>query len=375
MAGRTVLIANPSADVYGSDLQLLESVSALTAAGYRVLVTVPGDGPLLPRLRERGAEVQFLDYPVLRKAHLAPLRLLGLAGSAASALPRLIRLLRASAPAALYVNTVTLPWWLLAGRLSGVRTVCHVHEAEEPSSRLVGRALFAPLRLADHVIVVSRTALAAIGTSARPGRTTVIYNGVPQPEEPVTPAVPGLPVHAVCVGRLSARKAPHVALEAVALLRARGYDLHLELVGTVFGGNEAYEQQLRDRSAQPDLAGAISFAGYCSPIWPRLAAAQLAIQPSQNESLGNAVIEAQYALRPVVATDVSGHRESIVDLQTGLLVPPDDPEALAAAIARLIDDPALAGRIAQAARASAVQKFSVERYAAELVDFFEGFTR
>jgi len=375
MAGRTVLIANPSADVYGSDLQLVESVGALSGAGYRVLVTVPAEGPLTDRLRERGAEVLLVDYPVLRKAHLAPARLIGLAGAAIAALPRLISLIRVTAPDALYVNTVTLPWWLLAGRLSRVPTVCHVHEAEEPTSRLVGRALFAPLRLADRLILVSRTALAAIGRAARTGRTTVIYNGVPEPGEPFRPVEPGLPVRAVCVGRLSERKAPHVAVEAVALLRARGYDLHLELVGTVFAGNEAYEQRLRERAAQPDLAGAISFAGYCSPIWPRLAAAQLAIQPSRNESLGNAVIEAQYALRPVVATGVSGHLETIVDGQTGVLVPPDDPEALAAAVARLIDDPALAARIAEAAQASARQKFSVQRYADELAAVFAEVTR
>lgn len=375
MTGRTVLIANPSADVYGSDLQLVESVGALCGAGYRVLVTVPTEGLLTERLRERGAEVLLVDYPVLRKAHLAPLRLLGLAAAAVAALPRLVSLIRITAPDALYVNTVTLPWWLLAGRLSRVPTVCHVHEAEEPSSPLVGRALFAPLRLADKVILVSRTALAAIGRAGRDGRTTVIYNGVPEPREPARPVEPSRPVRAVCIGRLSERKAPHVALEAVALLRARGYDLQLELVGTVFPGNEAYEQRLRDRADQPDLAGSISFAGYCSPIWPRLAAAQLAIQPSRNESLGNAVIEAQYALRPVVATGVFGHLETITDGQTGLLVPPDDPEALAAAIARLIDDPELAARLAQTAQATARQKFSVQRYADELVAFFAEVTR
>ncbi|PFG15649.1 hypothetical protein ATK74_0169 [Propionicimonas paludicola] len=373
MAGRTILIANPSADVYGSDLQLLESVSALAGADYRVLVTMPSDGPLTARLRDRGAEVLLIDYPVLRKAHLSPLRFLGLVGAAIVAVPRLVWLLRQTVPDALYVNTVTLPWWLLAGRLARVPTLCHVHEAEAPSSQLIGRALFAPLRLANQVIVVSRTALDAIGPAAR--RVSVIYNGVPQPDEPVHPAPMTSPVRAVCVGRLSARKAPHVALEAVALLRSRGYDVQLELIGSVFAGNEAYEQQLRERAARPDLAGAISFAGYCSPIWPKLAAAQLAIQPSYNESLGNAVIEEQYALRPVVATGVYGHLESIVDQQTGLLVPPDDPEALATAVARLIDEPELAARIAEAARRSAQEKFSVERYATELVACVEGVLR
>ena len=165
------------------------------------------------------------------------------------------------------------------------------------------------------------------------------------------------PMRLVVVGRLSPRKAPHLALEAVAALRREGYALTLELAGSVYPGYEWYEEQLRRRAAQPDLAGAVTFPGYCKPIWPHLAAADVVVAPSLREPFGNAVVEAQLSQRPVVATSALGHLESIDDGQTGLLVPPDDVPAMTAAIKRLVDDPALAAALAERGRGSALAHF------------------
>ncbi len=371
--GRSILIANPSPDVYGSDLQMLESLDALVRAGYRVVVAVPSDGALVPRIRERGGAVEFVDFPVLRRANQSVGAFLAMAWAAVVAVPRLVGYIRRTAPAAVYVNTVTLPWWLLASRLAGVPTVCHLHEAETTDSALVRRALIMPLRLAHRVIVISRSTMDAMIEADRglAHKGELIYNGVPQP--PVAPvrARREPPLRLISVGRLSPRKAPHLALEAVGRLRTEGYDLVIELAGSVFPGYEWYEAQLRERAEQPDLAGAVEFGGYCSPIWDHLADADICVQPSLREPFGNAVVEAQYSLRPVVATRALGHTESIADGETGLLVPAEDVPALAIAIARLVDDPELAESIAQHARSEAIRRFSVERYGSEVVALFD----
>jgi glycosyltransferase involved in cell wall biosynthesis len=373
----TLLIAHPSADVYGADLQLLESVSALTERGWRVVVTVPGDGPLVQRLQQRGAEVGFVAFPVLRRANTSARGFAKMVAQAVVGLPRLVRVVRRFRPVVLYVNTVTVPWWLLAGRLTRRRTICHLHEAETGDNTLVLKALLSPLRLADAVIVISRSTLEAMAgvVPAMRERARLIYNGVPQPPDEPGPAARRGPIRAVVVGRLSPRKAPHLALEAIGRLRARGYDIELEVVGTAFDGYEGYVEQLRQRAAEPDLVGAVTFLGYASPIWPVLAAADIAVAPSLREPFGNAVVEAQLARRPVVATAALGHTESISDGQTGLLVPAEDVAAMAAAIARLVDDPALAARLADAGRVSALHRFSIERYRAEVADLVESLAR
>ena len=161
-ASPTLLIAHPSADVYGADLQLLESVSAMTERGWRVVVAVPSDGPLVSRLIDRGAEVGFVDFPVLRRANTSARGFAQMALDALQALPRLVRLIRRFDPSAIYVNTVTLPWWLLAARLARRPTICHLHEAETGDNALVLRALLSPLRLAHAVIVISRSTLEAM---------------------------------------------------------------------------------------------------------------------------------------------------------------------------------------------------------------------
>lgn len=361
---RTVLIANPSPDVYGSDLQMLESVVALRMSGWRVVVVVPSDGPLVPKIQANGGEVHFLKYPVLRRANQSIASFLNMCVAALISLPRIYTSIRGIAPSVIYVNTVTLPWWLLASRLARVPTVCHLHEAENTDRAFVQRALVMPLCLAHAVIVISQSTMTAM-VDALPQlqrKGHLIHNGVPQPlSEPQEPAR-RQPIQLVVVGRLSPRKAPHIALEAASELRARGLHVELTLAGSAFEGYDWYVDELRKRASRPDLNGRVKFAGYCHPIWPVLEKADIVVAPSLREPFGNAVVEAQLALRPVVATAALGHLESITDHETGMLVSPGDVPAMADAIEELINNPELANNLAEKARSSAIERFSTERY-------------
>lgn len=372
---RTVLIAHPSPDVYGADLQMLQTVDALVGDGCRVVVVLPQDGRLVPMVRDHGAEVRFMPFPVLRKAYLTPRSIGPLIGRAIAATVTARRMIRSLRPTAVIVNTVTLPWWILAARLAGTPALCHLHEAETEVRRLVRRALVSPLFLATAVIVISRAAMAAM-TDVAPRlrhRAHLVYNGVPEPSEEAEPVRPaGRRARLLVIGRLSPRKAPDVVLEVTAQLVARGLDVEAELAGTAFEGYEWYEESLRRRAAAPDLDGRVVFAGYCSPIWPVLARADVVVQPSGQEPFGLAVVEAQYALRPVVATGAAGHLESITDGETGLLATPSPTDALvttlADRVAELLADPAAAVELAERARTDARRRFSVDRYHREIAD-------
>lgn len=365
----TVLIANPSADVYGSDLQMKETAAGLVDHGWRVVVAAPSDGPLVGALRDLGAEVRLLEFPVLRRSAASPRGVAALALASARALPPMTSLLREERPAVVYVNTVTLPWWLLAGRLAGIPTLCHVHEAEAADPPAVRKALTLPLLLADTVVVNSRsTETVVLGSVPRlRARTRLVHNGVDGPSAPLgaPPRVRlrGLvPWQLAVVGRLSARKAPDTALEAVALLRGRGYDVQVGLYGTPGPGQEEYVARLHARAAEPDLRGAVRFGGYCAPIWTALESTDVLVAPSLGESFGNAVVEAQLAGRPVVATAVQGHCETVTDGETGLLVPPQDACALADALEELLVDTDRADLLAHAGQRSALARFGSDRY-------------
>jgi len=365
---QTVVMANPSADVYGADLQLLESVAALRDHGWRVVVVVPASGPLIPRLTALGAEVEIMAFPVLRRADVSVRGVSSLAGATVTAMARMRRLLLAVDPALVYVNTITLPWWLVVARWCGLPSVCHVHEAEARDHALVRRVLAAPLVLADATIVNSSTTL-DITAAAAPyvrRRLRLVHNGVRGPSAPPIPRRATSPFRLLVVGRISPRKAPDVALEATALLRAAGRDVALELCGTPALGHEAYFSELSARAEQPDLAGAVTFTGYQSPIWPALRRADVLVAPSLGESFGNAVVEGQLARRPVVATAVQGHLETVEHGISGLLVPVRDPAVLAAAIARLMDEPETARQVAFLGMRQAEARFGIRRYAEEI---------
>ncbi len=366
---RTILIAHPGADVYGSDLQLLETVSGLVERDWRVLVVVPQDGPLVARLKARGADVMLHPFPVLRRAHASARGVVALAWAGAALVASGRRLIKASSADAVLVNTVTIPWWILAGRLAGTPTTCHVHEAETDDPALVRFALGAPLLAASRIVVISRAVLDATSRSVPGlrGRARLVYNGVAGPsEEPAPPQAHVGPYRLVIVTRLSPRKGPDIAIRALALLRDRGVDATLDIGGTAFAGYDWYEQQLRSLATQLGVASAVTWHGYVSPVWELLSEADAVVAPSLREPFGNVVVEAQLAARPGIAAAADGHLETVTHEQTGLLFPPADADALACAVQRLIDDRALGLRLAQRGREAALRRFAPERYREEV---------
>lgn len=177
MSDQAIVMAHPSPDLYGSDRVLLETVSGYVERGHEVVVVLPGEGPLAPALVERGAEVRYLRFPVLRKSLLSPRGLITLTVSVLGCLPGMIRLLRGRRPSLVLVNTVTIPVWILAARLVRVPVVCHVHEAEQSAKRIVRKVLYLPLLAATGLIVNSRFSLNVL-TQSWPTLTPAITRGL-----------------------------------------------------------------------------------------------------------------------------------------------------------------------------------------------------
>ena len=238
---------------------VLETVAALVGAGHRVVLTVPGPGPLIELARRAGGEVVTTRTPIIRKSALRPVGMIGLIADTARAIVPGVKLIRTIRPDVVLVNTITPPLWFALARSLGVPVIAHVHEGEASVPRPVRIALAAPLLLANRLIVNSEFSLGVIAEAipALRRRAVVIYNAVAGPPT-VDAARPVLeaPIRLLYVGRLSARKGPDVAVRAVALLRDRGVEVSLTLVGAVFAGYEWYQRELEtvieaDRHQRP----------------------------------------------------------------------------------------------------------------------------
>jgi glycosyltransferase involved in cell wall biosynthesis len=201
---------------------------------------------------------------------------------------------------------------------------------------------------ADATIATSR-AVAALAPGAR-----VVYPGVSVP--PLRPRPLNDPIVVGYAGRLVALKGVDVLLRAAASLP----NLRVEVVGD---GPERARLESIGRRAR--------FLGWQTGLDDLLAGWDLFALPSREEAFGIAALEAMAASLPVVATRVGGLPELVEDGLTGLLVPPDDPAALAAAIARLAADSALRARLGEAGRARAATHFPVERMVASVAALYD----
>ncbi|MDZ7910284.1 MAG: glycosyltransferase family 4 protein [Rhodococcus sp. (in: high G+C Gram-positive bacteria)] len=372
---RPILVSHPSPDLYGSDLQLLESVAALAGSGRPVHVVLPRTGPLEKLLIDRGASTDVITFPVSRKSVLNPKALPGYVLETVVATARSVRLLRRMRPDLIYANTITAPVWILAGWLTGTPTLCHVHEAEETGTRVLQMLLAAPLLLCRKVVVNSLASRKVIYESwpRLDGRIQLIYNGIAQKNATTSGILisKAAGIRIVLVGRLSPRKGTDVALEALANLVEQGLDVSIALCGDTYPGYEWFEDDLRRRAARDDLNGRVQFCGYITNVRDYLEMADIVIVPSIAEPFGNVAVEAQLAARPVVASNVQGLAEIIDDGRTGLLCPAGDHVKIAEAVLMLVKDPGWSAKIAQAGYDSAVMRFSVERYRESIVSAVE----
>ena len=335
---RVALVANPSADLYGSDRMVLEAVRGLREDGWDVVVAATREGPLKAEMLSLGARWLRCRAPVVRKSNLRPAGLVQLVAEVVTGLPSMVRLLRAVRPDVLYVNTVTIPLWLVVAKILGVPSVVHVHEAESSVPRVARIGLALPTRLATRVICNSETSRAVAASSGGPtDRMVVVRNGVAGPDRVAAPLVQLDDVRLVFVGRLSPRKGVDVAVLAAAELYRRGVDARLEVVGDVFPGYEWYRDELIELIRRERVQDRVTLTGFASDVWPHLRAADIVLVPSRaEESFGNSVVEAALSARPVVVSDHTGLREAAASLRAAVRVENDDPTAVAEAVQGLL---------------------------------------
>ena len=218
-------------------------------------------------------------------------------------------------------------------------------------------------RLAAHVAVGNRTARSVEEQADLPcGRVRTIYHGVPD--------VDRTPVARVAAGPLIGTIARHdpikgldVLIDAMALLP----EVRLVLIGS---GPET--GALRSRCDRLGVSDRVEFRDvpWDEQAADHLASFDLFVLPSRDEGFPVTIMEAMLAGIPVVATDVGSVRESVDDGATGLVVPPDDPAALAEAIRQLVDDPSQRERMGTEARRRGVERFTVDATVDAYLDLY-----
>lgn len=222
--------------------------------------------------------------------------------------------------------------------------------------RAVERAL-APL--ASRVICVCE-AEARIARSLGPSdRVRVVHNGIaPAHANATDPQIAELARGGPVIGALTLLrpgKGLETLIEAAPRVLAHHPDVRIAIVGE--GPDLA---ALRAQGAALGIAGAVHFTGPCEDPLAALRGMQIFVHPSWAEAFPYVVLEAMSLARPIVASDVGGVGEAVIDGDSGLLVPARDSGALAGALIELLDDPARAQRLGEAALSRVSNRFSLE---------------
>jgi glycosyltransferase involved in cell wall biosynthesis len=331
----------------GQENRTLNECLGLKARGHDVLVVAPPSARLLERAAQAG----------LRTAAI-PMR----SGFDLPAVWALLRLLRRERPDIVSSHS---------GRdttLAGLATRLLRHRP-----RLVRtRHLILPITsrfnydgLPDHVVTVSkavREELIAAGIA--PDHLTAVPTGIFFARfdwagvEPVLRRELGLPADTVLVGTIAILrrgKGHHHLLEAAAKVLTQTSQVHF-----VLAGDGPQSENLKRQARELGIADHVSFLGLRRDVPAVLASLDIFVLPTRREALGTSFIEAQAMGVPVIGSRVGGVPETMIEGETGLLVPAEDPPALAEAILALVRDPARRRAMGQGGAAFVRERYSVD---------------
>ena len=313
------------------------------------------DGPLRADLTAAGVEVHVRPLAVLRRALMSPSGMARVAAAFAADAGGLGRLARTRGVGLVHTNTSVTLGGAAAARIAGAPHVWHVREIYAGFERW-WPAYRRLLLTADALPCVS----AAVAAQFNHGPVRVLHDGLAMVPEPLdrdeARARLGLDTDALVVavlGRISVWKGQDVLIRALAdVPGAVGL-----VCGTPWRDEERRERELRELAARCGVADRVRFLGFRDDLDVVLGAVDAVVVPStQPDPLPNAALEAAAAGRCVVAAAHGGLTEIIRDGETGMLVAPGDPAALARALAGL--DAGTAARLGAAAAQDVRERFT-----------------
>lgn len=379
-----VLYVNHTAEVSGGERSLLSLLDSHPVGIEMRLAAPPG------RLSDEAAALGVAVDPIpgtegslrVHPVH-TPKALVEMAAAG-----RAVRkIARANDPDLIHANSIRGGLILGVAR-SGAPTVVHVRDVLPP-----GAASSATMRMiastATTIVANSRYTADSVRRLAPGAEVEIVYNPVdlvrwdPARVDRVHAraslrGVRGRSLLLGVVSQLTPWKGQDIAIEALRILRLEGVDAHLLLIGsakfvaasTRFD-NRAYVEGLKARVAALQLEDRVSWMGERDDVPELVSALDVLLLPSKEEPFGRALVEAMAMRVPVVATNVGGPPEILIDGVGGFLVDPGDAAAWARAVKQFADNPKLGREMGQAGRLRVERTFGGDRHLDAILDVYE----
>jgi glycosyltransferase involved in cell wall biosynthesis len=383
---QNILVVHNNNDLYGAEKVLLELLSRLDRSRFNPIVVLPTDtrhiNRLSPELARLNIECCFIPLGVLRRKYFKLQRLPLFGIEVLAGVRQLVKLIRQRKIAMVHTNTNTVLSSALAARLTGVPHVWSIHElmVEPPSVRNVLHYLIP--RLSTRVVTVSKAVRDHMLKDAPKfkDRFAFVQGGIDV--DPFLNATGrqrvrdewGVRDDEVLIGmagRVTRWKGQSVFIQAARIIARRHPQVKFVAVGGVFDTEKFYMERFQQEVREAGLADQFTINDFRSDMPDVFAAYDIFVLPSTlPEPFGLVVIEAMAAGKPVVATAPGGPSETVAEGETGYLVPPSDPQAIAAALEKFLANPQERARAGEAGRSRACELFSLPRYVKEFEDLY-----
>ncbi|HEX8453262.1 MAG TPA: glycosyltransferase family 4 protein [Longimicrobium sp.] len=376
---KRVLMYDPYHDcAFGAQRAMITLAEGIRERGFEPIIATGKEGMLTRIAREAGLRVEVIPVP-------ATLDIFGGAALAASAprkvlisfsllmyAMRVLRHARRVGADILYANELRSVFFLTPSKLLlRKRLFWTIHGG--PSFRgLSALGAWA----ADEMMMVSRAAAKALPPRARErarAKLSVNYAGIdasgyaPAPSDEARRELRrrfGLPEEGLLIataGSICHRKGYDTLLSALERVVPGGPAVHLAIAGDLARETDAeYMAALRRQVEEKRLP--VTFLGWRDDLPALLSASDIFVLASREEGLGIVTLEAMATHLPVIVTYAGGSEETVVDGESGLIVQPDDPEALAGRLRMLMDDAGLRARLGARARERCLDVFAQTRY-------------
>lgn len=363
---RRILFVEHIADIIGGgQISLLGLMGELCREQYEPLFAGPDGGSMGRAVREAGIPMAVADFPSLR----------GTGGwRAGIAVWRLWRQLRRERVDLVHANSSRGMFYAgLAGCLARVPVVWHVRivDADGWWDQLLGC-------MAVRVVVISQAVRRRFSGVREGGKIRVIYNGekIERYARVRGDAVrqelgQGAEILVGMVARLTEEKDHQTFLRAAALIAAQLPGTRFLIVGEDPDPAQIRQRELAQLARELGLEEQVVFAGQRQDVPEVMAALDLLLHCARQEGFGRVLVEAMASGRAIVATAVGGIPEVVVDGETGILVPPQDPEAIARAAVALLRNPERRTTMGLAGQRRVRECFSLEAHVAQMQELYE----
>lgn len=370
---KRILYLHAGAEMYGADKVLLELIKGLASKEFEAHVILPNDGVLVEALRQVGAQVSVLDYPILRRKYFNPKGIADYIRSYNFYAKQIALYAREHSIDMVHNNTAAVLEGIYLKRKLKLPLIWHVHEIIVKPKAISDFINMLMGRYADKIVTVSQAVANHIKQSPfiKDSQVEVIYNGVDNAvyypmdassiREKFDIAQDALVIG--MIGRVNAIKGQNDFIEAVEPLLEKNEQAVAFLAGGVFPGEEWRLEELDKRIASSSVVSQIHRIDYYDKTSELYNMFDIFVLPSiKPDSLPTVVLEAMACSKPVVGYNNGGIAEMVVDDKSGCLVKPNRPQELSNAISLLLDSSEKREKFGRVGYQRQKELFSLESY-------------